>query len=367
MGIAFSNYLGWLRREHTPIKYGHGQVAPALPGIAATGSDPAVSGFFTRSWDDRLWMFQRRWLPKGQVEATLMILHGTVDHSGVYAELGKSLADSGIAVFALDMRGWGLSDGESMYFHNVDTFTADVEAAYELIHGGPRFASVTARFILGKSLGGLVAAFTVAKHPEKFSGLLGLSGAYQVDPRTGIPSSGARFVLNILSALVPKHPEKFSGLLGLSGAYQVDPRTGIPSSGARFVLNILSALVPKLPMKKLFDPTLIVSDAAALEAWKADPLCCKDKLRLGYLTELLRCTHALEAKVATMTVPMLMMIGSEDKVVTLAGHKLMIERSAGTDTKLEIYEGGRHNLLAEPNIKSKVISDIRSWILEHGS
>lgn len=32
-------------------------------------------------------------------KATLTILHGTVDHSGVYDELAKTLAAAGVAVF----------------------------------------------------------------------------------------------------------------------------------------------------------------------------------------------------------------------------------------------------------------------------
>ena len=43
-----------------------------------------------------------------------MIVHGTVDHSGVYSELGQFLAAQGVAVFASDMRGWGRSDGEPL-------------------------------------------------------------------------------------------------------------------------------------------------------------------------------------------------------------------------------------------------------------
>ena len=45
----------------------------------------------------------------------MRIVHGTVDHSGVYAELGAALAQHGVAVFASDMRGWGRSDGERLY------------------------------------------------------------------------------------------------------------------------------------------------------------------------------------------------------------------------------------------------------------
>jgi acylglycerol lipase len=92
-----------------------------------------------------------------------MIMHGTVDHSGVYGYLAKTLLARGVAVFASDMRGWGLSDGESLYFNNLDTFVADVKADYDRIHSQPPYQAVKKRFIIGKSLGGLIAAHVVAR------------------------------------------------------------------------------------------------------------------------------------------------------------------------------------------------------------
>lgn len=147
--------------HHNPIKYG----APRKMDV--TMEPPTVPvdqlGSFHPSFDNRLWLFGRKWEPPGEVIATMIILHGTVDHSGVYSELALDLVSKGIAVFASDMRGWGLSDGEPMYFHDLDTFVADVRADHERIHSEPRYKNVKARYILGKSLGGLIAAHTVAR------------------------------------------------------------------------------------------------------------------------------------------------------------------------------------------------------------
>jgi alpha-beta hydrolase superfamily lysophospholipase len=115
---------------HCPIKFGFGKDCSSPPEVTDEATSSVKEGFYSPSFDDLLWMFHRRWEPeKGtMVKATLMIVHGTVDHSGVYAELAKALATSGIAVFAMDMRGWGLSDGESMYIDDMDTFVSDVVA-----------------------------------------------------------------------------------------------------------------------------------------------------------------------------------------------------------------------------------------------
>lgn len=316
---------------HNPVKYGFdGGEPPPVPEEHQNDD-----GRFSESFDSRLWMFHRRWEPpSGEVvRATLMIVHGTVDHSGVYADLGRDLAGAGIAVFAMDMRGWGLSDGESMYVDGgsdgdgngnklpMDTFVRDVDALYRQIHSSPRYENVKNRFLLGKSIGGTVTAFCVDRYPQNWTGYLGLSGAYQVDPNL-LPSS-------IVSAL----------------------------------LKAAAYVAPKMPLKRLFDEHLIVKNGAALQAWRDDRLCCKDRVRVGYVVTLADSLAELPDAVARVDVPMLMMCGEDDRVVTREGHELMVEKNRNSDKEFKLYPGGFHNLLAEPDLKSQVASDIRGWIL----
>jgi len=326
---------------HCPIKYGavkDDDTAPPPP----IPLEHAAHGKFLPSFDRRLWMFYRHWDPESSssssattktttapvVKATLMIVHGTVDHSGVYTELAQRLIPSGIAVFAMDLRGWGLSDGESLYLNDtMETCVKDVEHWYHHIHSQEPYQSVTARFLLGKSLGGTVTAFCAAKHPTYWTGLIGLSGAYQLDP-----------------------------LLA-------------PSWGTKLLLQMAAWFAPKLAVKQLFDEHLIVSDETALQAWRDDPLCSKDKVRVGYLVELIKSLEELAsndaALVRQINVPMLMLYGDADQVVTKAGHEFMIRQSQHSDAELNLYSGGYHNLLQEPSLKEKVMSDIQEWIVKH--
>eukprot|EP00457_Paulinella_chromatophora_P005183 gb/GEZN01005197.1/.p1 GENE.gb/GEZN01005197.1/~~gb/GEZN01005197.1/.p1 ORF type:complete len:375 (-),score=27.81 gb/GEZN01005197.1/:713-1723(-) len=322
--ISFLYKYGAFNRSHLPIKYGYPKAdsPPSIPERVPVEDH----GRFMISYDDRLWMFSRSWEPSDHIEvkATLLIVHGTVDHSGVYNQIGRFLADHGIAVFAMDMRGWGLSDGEPMYFHSMDVFVSDIDAFYKHIHVQPRYAPIKSRFLLGKSIGGLITAYAAANNPTNFS-----------------------------------------GLLGLSGAYQIGPKFGMPPAPVVYLMKQLNYCVPKLPIKKLFDPKLIVSDDAALAEWKADPLCSKQKLTLAYTVEILLGASTLPEKVPKISIPMLMMVGSADQVVTLGGHHRMMDLGSHDDKTLKIYEGGYHNLLAEPHLKQTVMDDIRDWILNH--
>jgi acylglycerol lipase len=308
---------------HLPIKYGANNISggednppPVVP------SDARGVGHFYKSFDSRLWMFYRHWEPANTIVATLMIVHGTVDHSGVYQELATVLNKHGVAVIAMDMRGWGLSDGESMYFNDIETFVEDVHTLYTRIHDtNPRYQTVKARFLLGKSLGGLVTAHAIQKYPTLWTGLLGLSGAYSLGPSMNVS------------------PIKHAAI------------------------QLVAACCPKLPVKPLFDEHLIVSDEQALQQWRDDKLCCKDRLRIGYAVEILRAIQELPKHNMNMKISMLMMIGSEDRVVTRDGHQLMLDLNASSDKELKVYPEGRHNLLQEPSLKDSVTNDIVNWII----
>jgi len=305
---------------HSPHKYGFDPKSSPSAPIANIDE-----GAFSASFDQRLWMFHRSWEPPAgaKVHATLMIVHGTVDHSGAYAELGHKLAQQGIAVFAMDMRGWGLSDGESMYIDSMDTLVADAHSLYLQVHSLPRYKNIKSRFLMGKSLGGSVTAYCVAKHPTLWTGIIGLSGAYEVDAKL------------------------------------------TPSPIVMALLKGLALLAPKLPLKPLFDEHLIVADEDALQIWRDDPLCSKDKLRLGYIVIFFDYLKNLtQGIVQQIDLPMLMMCGDADRVVTLSGHELMLKKSRHSDKQLKVYANGLHNLLQEPSLKLQVMSDIQEWILE---
>jgi len=306
---------------HSASRYGREK--PAIP----EGGKAPGAGSFERSGDGRLWLFTRAWEPadKSKVKATLMIVHGTVDHSGVYGELAERLVAKGVAVFATDMRGWGLSDGEQLYFHDVEVFAQDVVDHYNRIHGaGSPYAAVKSRFLLGKSLGGLIAAFAASSKTDLWTGLIGLSGAFHI------------------SAAVK------------------------PKPAAKAALQVLSCVAPKKPIRPAFNPTLIVSDAGALREWERDPLVSRGKVTVAYLVEIMRAIDKLPGRIQGFRLPVLMLWGTGDKVVSEEGHELMYRASSDPRSRFNKYEGGFHNLLAEPSLKERVISDIDGWIATVG-
>src|SRR5271157_1297922 len=77
--------------------------------------------------DAGLKLFLRRWLPEGEVRAAVALVHGVNEHGGRYARLAGDLIAHGIAVHAIDLRGFGRSDGERGLVLKFDDLLDDVE------------------------------------------------------------------------------------------------------------------------------------------------------------------------------------------------------------------------------------------------
>ncbi|KAJ1489958.1 hypothetical protein T484DRAFT_1778527 [Baffinella frigidus] len=75
----------------------HNSVSQNIKYSKPAGGDPpppvptSQLGQFRASTDKELWLFHRKWVPTGPVTATLTIVHGTVDHSGMYNALAEDL------------------------------------------------------------------------------------------------------------------------------------------------------------------------------------------------------------------------------------------------------------------------------------
>src|SRR5687767_12342084 len=86
--------------------------APLRTGTIATKVPPEVeyrNGSFEGARKARL--YEQSWRPVRNPRAAVVLLHGFKDHGSRYRDASVSLAQWGIAVHALDLRGHGYSEG----------------------------------------------------------------------------------------------------------------------------------------------------------------------------------------------------------------------------------------------------------------
>jgi alpha-beta hydrolase superfamily lysophospholipase len=64
---------------------------------------------------------------------------------------------------------------------------------------------------------------------------------------------------------------------------------------------------------------------------------------------------------AELTLPLLIMCGSEDKIAALAGSELLYERAGSSDKTLKVYDGHYHELFNDLD-KERVLKDMVGWL-----
>ena len=108
-------------------------------------------------------IFMRSWRPDVTPDAVVVIVHGFNSHSGYYGWVAAQLTASRCAVYALDLRGRGHSDGERYFVESFREYLADVHAVVELARSREPGLPV---FVLGHSAGGVISSVYALEHQD---------------------------------------------------------------------------------------------------------------------------------------------------------------------------------------------------------
>jgi len=256
-------------------------------------------------------IFLRSWLPEGEPRAVLVICHGFNSHSGQYAWVAERFVEQGFAVYAPDLRGRGRSDGERFYVDNVSEYTDDLGGAVAIAksrHPGLK------TFLLGHSAGGVVGTTYVLDNQAELAGFLCESFAFQV------PAPGF-------------------ALAAIKGLSHVAPHLG--------VLKLKNEDFSR--------------DPAAVAALNADPYVKDETQPAATVAALVRADERLRKEFDTITIPVLILHGTEDHATVCHGSEFFYEHAGSSDKTLKIYQGHYHDLLADLG-KESVLADILAWV-----
>jgi fermentation-respiration switch protein FrsA (DUF1100 family) len=104
------------------------------------------------------WFFQAL----GEPKATVLVFHGNAENLSTHVNSVLWLVKAGFNVFIFDYRGYGRSEGSP----GIKGVHLDGAAALETALNLPRTRSVPV-VVLGQSIGGAIAVYTVAHAPDK--------------------------------------------------------------------------------------------------------------------------------------------------------------------------------------------------------
>jgi alpha-beta hydrolase superfamily lysophospholipase len=270
---------------------------------------------FTLSGFGGLELYCQRWRPGGEPKAILAIVHGFGEHSGRYGNVVNWFVPKGYAVYTFDLRGHGRSPGPRGYLSTWDELRGDVKSFLELVHEQEPGRAV---FLLGHSMGGLIALEYVLHHPE---GLVGVIGSGPLLGQAGISP-----LLQTLSTL-------------------------------------LSGILPRLTLNTGLDTTAISCDPAVVEAYVNDPLVHSlGTPRLS--TEIAQAIEWTQAHAAEMRVPCLIVHGSADRLVPPECSRVFYEHMTLADKERQVCEGYYHEVFNDIG-KEQILAAVEAWIERH--
>jgi acylglycerol lipase len=256
-------------------------------------------------------IFYRSWRPDGKPRAVVAICHGLNAHSGEYLWVGDQLAAAGFAVYALDLRGRGKSDGDRFYVDDLADYVSDVAMLIELAKQREPGVPV---YLLGHSAGGVVSCIYTLDNQDKIAGLICEDFAFQ----TPAPD----FALAVVKGI--------------------------------------SHLAPHAHVLKLHNEDFS-RDPNVVKSKNEDPLLAHEVQPSATIAALARADERLKREFPLIELPVFMLHGTADKVTKPSGSQTFYDKAGSKDKTLKLYEGHYHDLLNDIG-KEEVMSDILAWI-----
>lgn len=229
-----------------------------------------------------------------KARARILLIHGMSEHSGRHIETEQALLQADFSVVRFDLRGAGHSGGRRQWIERFDDYVDDVGAVYRWIC---RELEPRPLFLLGHSLGGAIAISFLQYYQKAFAGCILSAPAFSL--------GGA---INPLTVAIGKQVVK---------------------------------LFPTLRVAGNSDKSAISKNPQVVKAFLEDPLCCHTNT-LSQGKAVLDQLPKLTGIAQQLTLPILILHGSHDKIVRLEGSFELLQSFKSPDKTLHILPGAYH-------------------------
>lgn len=269
----------------------------------------------TLAMADAIALHVEDWLlpPGSPRRGTALLVHGLGEHIGRYRHVIGALLSVGIEVRGFDQRGFGQSPGARGSIPAGDALLDDARLVYDDWCADRRDHA----FLIGHSMGGAVAGRAA-------------TGGW-IQPRGLVLSSPA--LATMRSALQN---------LALRIGKRLSPDRAVPSG-----------------LKADF----VSRDPAVVAAYRSDPLnhgLITPRLA-GFIVD---AGPRIIAAAPQVRFPTLVLIGTADRLVDVAGARLFHDRLPPGVRTMRIYEGFYHEIFNEPSAdRARVLGDLQAWFV----
>ena len=259
-------------------------------------------------------IFYRRWGPASP-RAVVLGIHGLGEHSGRYQNVVDALCPRGFALYIHDLRGHGRSGGKRGHVTAFSEYLTDTRRTLEAVRKAEPEKPL---FLLGHSMGGLIAMRYATLYPEGLRGL----------------------VLSSASLKIKGEVPAVKAALG----------------------RLFSRLIPGLAMSNGLDPNQISRDRAVVKAYIDDPLV-HDRVSARWVTEFVDAIAAAHREASSLSLPIQILQAGEDDLVDASGSRELFETITVKDRGLRVYDGYFHEIFNDLG-KERVLDDLAAWLEE---
>lgn len=257
-------------------------------------------------------LYYRYW-PATNTKAVVILIHGLGEHCQRYEHLAAHLKQSGYALSSMDLPGHGNSEGVRGH---VDSFKVFEQAVLKLYSRTQSRHPDTPIFLLGHSMGGLIATQLLLNHQRKFQAAM------------------------------------------LSGAAIQSPQE--PPSWQVGIIKLVAKFFPKAKMLAL-DASAVSRDPAVVEKYMDDPMVSKEKLSAQFLVSMTATMEQCKDNAASITLPLKIMHGSADVMTAPSGSQFLYDSVASSDKQMTLYDGLFHEIFNEPEGET-IFTEMVSWM-----
>jgi len=257
----------------------------------------------------------RVWLPRDRrPRAAVVLVHGLGDHSGRWRQTALRLAAEGMQTYALDLRGFGLSEGRRGHVDRFEAFTADLAAFVRWVADDMRLAAPL--FLLGHSLGGLVVLDLVLSGGPTVQGVALSSPCLRI--RFRVPRWRRALALH---------------------------------AGRR---------LPWLALPSGIPPAFRTQNPEAVLEFLRDPLT-HDLVSAGLYREWLAAMERVRERADRLRVPCLFLQAGGDLLVDPVAVAEFYERAGATHKVFVLYTDWYHEVFSEPG-RERAHDDLLRWL-----
>ncbi|MEM9136437.1 MAG: lysophospholipase [Cyanobacteria bacterium P01_F01_bin.42] len=257
-------------------------------------------------------LYYRVWHPLQQAKGVVLIVHGLGGHGGQFVPPAEMWSSADLAVYTVDLRGHGRSDGRRGYINRWQEYLQDLN---QIFQEGRRDYERVPLFLWGHSLGGLIALDYVLKYPESLAGLM-----------LSAPAVGQTEVSPILFTLG----------------------------------RLLSWIWPHFSLNLGFDPDACSRIPEVTKRYNRDPIRhTRGTARLS--TEFQKAQARVMNAVSTIVTPTLLLHGGGDRITNPKDSLKLYKAMTTSNCRLIEYPEAYHELHLDLN-QAQVMDDMSQWI-----